>query len=235
MRISGLFLLICILFSCSEETPKAVSSRNELKKYIEERYQTKEVSATFGPEIKNGKEESCFRVSVGKSPVIDQSKSEPELFTSDIVFRLYCDMDKSERKKYDVFSVKITQNNQVTEISYTNKQLKEVNTNLLWLDGFFQLLAKKEYHFAKGQFNSGLVDTAAIDLEGTYESIAQNLGKLKKQELQGFEIGETSIDSHTYPVMKAHYISFYENQYTLCTYTLLMDASNQKLIDLEIK
>ncbi len=237
MRILASISFLFLLFSCSTntETKKAISASNEINKYIQKRYKTAEVSSTFGSETKNGKEESYFRISVGKSTVIDNSKSSPELFASDIAFRLFCDMDKAERKATDIISVKITQNNQVTETKYSPEQLLEANVNLLWLDGFFRLVAEKEYDFAKAQFNTKLVDTSSVNLNATYETLSQNLGKLKNQELQGFEITEAKVDSKTYRVLVAHYISFYEKQYTLSKYALLMDEPDQKLVNMDIK
>ncbi len=237
MRIFGLLFLLSLLFSCTTgtETKKAVSLSDELSKYIQKRYQTSEVTSTFGSETTNGKEEKTFGIKVGKSTVIDNSKSSAELFASDIAFRLFCSMDKTERKKYDIISVSITQRNRVSEIKYTPEQLLEVNVNLLWLDGFFRLVNEKEYHFAKAQFNPEMVDTSTIDLKTTYETMDFNIGKLKNHELQGFEIVETEIDSKTYRMLQAYYISFYEKQYTLSKYALLMDSPEQKLVNMEIE
>ncbi len=232
MRIFSLLILVFLLFSCSEETEKEISVSNEIKEYIQKRYQTSEISSSVGSEIRNGKKENNFNISVGKSTVMDNSKSGPELFASDIAFRLYCGMDETERKKYDVIAVKVTQRNKVTEMRYSNKELLDANTNLLWLDKFFRMVEKKDYQKAKEQFNTQLVDTATVDLKNTYESLSFSLGNLKNQELQGFEIIESKVDSKTYRVLQASYISFYDKEYTLSKYALLMDEPEQKLVNL---
>lgn len=235
MRIFPFLILVSLVFSCSEETEKTVSARNEINEYIQKRYQTSEVSSVFGSEPRNGKEENYFNISVGKSSVMDNSKAAPELFASDIAFRLYCGMDETERKKYDVISVKITQKNHVTEVRYSNKTLLDVNTNLIWLDKFFRMIDQKNYQKAKEQFNTQLVDTTTVDLKTTYEPLSFSLGNLKKQELQGFEIIESKVGSKTYRVLQASYISFYDKEYTLSKYALLMDEPEQKLVNMEIE
>lgn len=235
MRTVSLVLLLCIFFSCTNETEKTVSDSLEICAYIQKRYKTTDATCTFKSETVHGKTKKNVEVRVGKSELIDHSQSHPELFASDIAFRLYCGMNKSERKKYDLFIISITKNNHATEIHYKNKTLQEVNSNLLWLEGFFRLVNEKEYAFARAQFNTELVDTATVDLQNTFESLSENLGKLKKQELQGFEILESTVNSKTYRVLQATYISFYEKQYTLSKYALLMDEPNQKLVNFVIE
>ena len=234
MRILSVLLLVSLLFSCSEETQKDISVSNEITEYIQKRYET-DVTSIVRSETRKGKEENYFEITVGKSSVMDQSKAEPELFTSDIAFRVYCGMDEAARKKYDIISVKITQKNHVTVMRYSNKELLDANTNLIWLDKFFRMVEAKDYQKAKEQFNTQLVDTATVDLKTTFEGISFSLGELKNQELQGFEIIESRVRAKNYRVLQASYISFYDKEYTLSKYALLMDEPEQKLVNLEIK
>jgi hypothetical protein len=235
MRIIPIFLLMFGIFSCSEETQKEMSVSNEITEYITKRYQTGDITSSVRSETKNEKEENYFEIKVGKSPVMDNSKSRPQLFTSDIAFRVYCGMDEAARKKYDIISVKITQKNHATVMRYSNKELLDANTNLIWLDKFFRMVEAKDYQKAKEQFNAKLVDTATVDLKTTYESLSFSLGNLKNHELQGFEIVESKVDSKTYRVLQASYISFYEKEYTLSKYALLMDEPEQKLVNMDIQ
>ncbi len=235
MRIYPILLLVSLFFSCTEETKKPVSVSNELSDYIQKRYQTTDVTSSSALELKHGKTTNSFLVSVGQSTLIDSSKSSPKLFASDIAFRLYCGMKKAERKNYDVFAVKINQRSQVTEMRYSNKELREVNTNLLWLEGFFRLIDEKEYALAKRQFNPKLVDTSTVALETTFESMSQDLGKLKNRELQGFEINDVKVGSKTYRVLQANYILFYEKHYSQSKYALLMDETEQKLVNFNVE
>jgi hypothetical protein len=235
MRIFSISLLIFGIFSCSEEAQKEMTVSNEITEYITKRYQTGDITSIVRSETKKGKEENYFEIKVGKSPVMDNSKSRPQLFTSDIAFRVYCGMDEAARKKYDIISVKITQKNEVTVMRYSNKELLDANTNLIWLDKFFRMVEAKDYQKAKEQFNAKLVDTATVDLKTTYESLSFSLGNLKNHELQGFEIVESKVGSKTYRVLQASYISFYEKQYTLSKYALLMDEPEQKLVNMDIQ
>ena len=235
MRIFSIFLLAFGIFSCSEDSAKEISVSNEITEYISKRYQTTDITSTFGSKNKQGKKENYFEISVGKSQVMDNSKARPELFTSDIAFRVYCGMDEKERKKTDNITVTVSQKNRVVKMSYTNKELLDANTNLIWLDKFFRMVERKDYQKAREQFNTELVDTATVDLKNTYESLSFSLGTLKNHELQGFEIIESKVDSKTYRVLQASYISFYEKEYTLSKYALLMDEPSQKLVNLEIE
>lgn len=233
MRILSVLLLVSLLFSCSEETQKDISVSNEITEYIQKRYET-DVTSSVRSETRKGKKQNYFEIKVGKSAVMDKSKAEPELFTSDIAFRVYCGMDETERKKYAVISVKVTKKNKVTEMRYSNKELLDANTNLVWLDKFFRMVERKDYQKAKEQFNTQLVDTATVDLKTTFEGISFSLGELKNQELQGFEIMEAKVGSKTYRVLQAFYISFYDKEYTLSKYALLMDEPEQKLANFKI-
>lgn len=234
MRITGIISLIFLFFSCSEETKQSVSSDNELKKYILERYKTSDVNSTIKTTYQNGKTENAIEVSVGKSSLIDNSKSEPEQFASDIALRLYSGMEKTERDKYDVFAVKITQKNHTTEIRYKNKSLQEAKNNLMWLEGYFMLIDDKAYADAMGQFDPG-VDTSTLDLDTLYESLSRELGELKNRDLQGFRIGETQFNGKTVRAMKATYILFYEKHYLITHYMLLMDKPGQKLTAIDVE
>lgn len=234
MRIFGLLLFLCLLFSCSTEQKKSISASNELIGYIQKRYKTNEVSSTTTSEKKDGKTKTTFSISIGKSAVIDSSKSDPQLFASDIAFRLFCGMKKEELKQVDLFKVKIMQRNHTTEVPYSKGQLQEVNANLLWLDGFFQLIDKKEYALAKSQFNPKLVDTSTVELESIFENITINLGKLERHELQGFEIREILVGSKKHRVLQANYIFFYQEHYTQAKYAILMDEAEQKLVNFKV-
>lgn len=232
MRITSLFLAL-ILFSCSVETKKPVSVSNELVSYIQKRYKT-DVSSTVASEKKDGKTKTTFTISLDKSAVIDSSKSDPQLFASDIAFRLFYGMKEQDLKQIDGFCLKIRQRNHTTEVRYSKEQLQEVNANLLWLDGFFQLIDKKEYALAKSQFNPKLVDTSTVALESIFENITVNLGKLERHELQGFEIREIIADSKKHRVFQANYIFFYQEHYTQAKYAVLMDEAEQKLVNFRI-
>jgi hypothetical protein len=144
-------------------------------------------------------------------------------------------MDETERKKYDIISVKVTQKNHMTVMRYSNKELLDANTNLIWLDKFFRMVEAKDYQKAKEQFNTQLVDTATVDLKSTYEPLSFSLGELKNHELQGFEIIQSRVRSKNYRVLLASYISFYDKEYTLSKYALLMDEPEQKLVNLKIE
>lgn len=235
MRIIPIFLLVLLIFSCSEEAQKEMTVSNEITEYITKRYQTGDITSIVRSETKNGKKENYFEIKVGKSPVIDNSKSSPQLFTSDIAFRVYCGMDEAARKKYDIISVKITQKNEVTVMRYSNKELLDANTNLIWLDKFFRMVEAKDYQKAKEQFNAQLVDTATVDLKTTYESLSFSLGDVKNHELQGFEIIKSRVRAKNYRVLLASYISFYDKEYTLSKYALLMDEPEQKLVNMDIE
>lgn len=229
-----ILILVLILNSCSTETKKTLAASDELKKYILERYQTSDVSSTIGKTIKNGKTENTFEISVGKSTLIDNSKSDPEQFASDIALRLYSGLDETERKKYDVFTVGITKKNQTTEIRYQNKSLREAANNLTWLEGYFLLVDDKDYANAKLQFDPG-VDTASLDLKTLYETLSGQFGELKNRDLQGFSIGETQMNGKTVRAMKATYILFYEKHYLLTRYILLMDKPGRKLTAIDVE
>lgn len=231
-----ILLLALILNSCTTETKKTFSTGGQLRKYVQVRYEAKEVNSTIGTNYKNGKKESYFEIEVSKSKIIDNAKAEPEQFASDIALRLYSSLDKAERKKYDFFVVKITKNNRVTEFQYKNKTMQEVTDNLIWLEGtFMELIDEKEYIVARWRFDLQLVDTTGMDLEALYEPLEDKLGKLKSRELQGFLIGETKINGKKYRVMEATYLSFYEKHYTLSHYTLMMNDSEQKLLRIDIE
>lgn len=236
MRITGLIILISILFSCNTEvdTEKSADVSAELTQYIREKYQTTDVSSSVTSKTIQGKDEKTVLITVGKSPVIDQSKSDVELFASDIALRLYSGMKKGDREKYSIFAVKINRQNHQTETRYKNKSLQETTESLLWLEKYFRLINDKDYSAAKLQFDSR-VDTTALDLETLHEELSFNLGKLKNRELQGFIIGETTFDGKPVRALRATYILFYEKHYVLSHYMLLMDQKEQKLtaIDLE--
>lgn len=231
-----ILLLALILNSCTTETKKTFSTGGQLRKYVQVRYEAKEVNSTIGSNYKNGKKESYFEIEVSKSKIIDNAKAEPEQFASDIALRLYSSLDKAERKKYDFFVVKITKNNRVTEFQYKNKTLQEVTDNLIWLEGtFMELIDEKEYIVARWRFDLQLVDTTGMDLEALYEPLEDKLGKLKSRELQGFLIGEAKINEKKYRVMKAIYLAFYGKHYTLFHYTLMMNDSEQKMIRIDVE
>ena len=233
MRIIGLLLFLCLLFSCSIEQQKPVSVSNELTAYIQKRYQTA-VSSAAASETKDGKTRTTMIISLGKSAVIDSSQSEPQLFASDIAFRLFYGMKEEDLNKVDQFCIKIRQRDQTTEVCYSKKQLQEVDANLLWLDGFFQLIDKKEYALARSYFNPKLVDTSTVALESIFENITANLGKLERHELQGFEIREIIVGSKKYRVLQANYIFFYQEHYTQAKYAILMDETEQKLVNFKV-
>lgn len=233
MRIYCLLLLVSLFFSCNEETKKPVSVSNELIAYIQKRYKT-DVSSTSTSETGNGKTKTTLIISLGKSAVIDSSESNPQLFASDIAFRSFYGMKDQDLKQIDEFCLKIRQRDHTTEVRYSKEHLQEVNANLLWLDGFFQLIDKKEYTLAKSQFNPKLVDTSTVALESIFENITANLGKLERHELQGFEIREIVIDSKKYRVLQANYIFFYQEHYTQAKYAVLMDEAEQKLVNFRI-
>lgn len=237
MKPSSIFILLLffILASCSVETKKTNPVNDQLIQYIQKRYKTSEVSSIIGSESKKGKTNTSLLITVGKSNVIDSSKSDPQLFASDIAFRQFCDMKEQERKKYDMITVKINQRNKVTEVNYTKEKLLEVNVNLLWLDGFFRLIEEKEYALAKTQFNPKLVDTSTVELESIFEAVHTNLGKLNRHELQGFEIRDIKVDGKTYRVLQANYIFFYDEHYTQAKYAVLMDEPEQKLVNFLIQ
>ncbi|WP_343636126.1 hypothetical protein [Fluviicola sp.] len=236
MKQSSFLILILalVLHSCSTETKKSLAASDELKKYILERYQTSDVTATIGKTFKNGKTESTFEISVGKSTLIDNSKSDPEQFASDIALRLYSSLDQTERRKYDIFAVRITKKNRTTEIRYPNNSLQEATNNLTWLEGYFLLIDDKEYENAKLQFDPG-VDTASLDLKTLYETLSNRFGELKNRDLQSFTIGETQMNGKTVRAMKATYILFYEKHYLLTHYILLMDKPGRKLTAIDVE
>lgn len=234
MRIFGLLLFLGLLFSCSTERKESVSVSSELVSYIQKRYKTDDVSSTTASEARDGKTRTNLVISLGKSAVIDSSQSDPQLFASDIAFRLFYGMKKQDLQKIDGFRLKIRQRDQVTEVRYSKAQLQEVNANLLWLDGFFQLIDKKEYMLAKAQFNPKLVDTSTVALESIFENITVNLGKLERHELQGFEIREITVDSKKYRVLQANYIFFYQEHYAQAKYAVLMDEAEQKLVNFKV-
>jgi hypothetical protein len=233
MRIIGLLLFLCLLFSCSTEQQKPVSVSNELTAYIQKRYQTA-VSSAASAETKGGKTRTAMIISLGKSAVIDSSQSEPQLFASDIAFRLFYGMKEEDLNKVDQFCIKIRQRDQIREVCYSKKQLQEVDANLLWLDGFFQLIDKKEYALARSYFNPELVDTSTVALESIFENITTNLGKLERHELQGFEIREIMVGSNKHRVLQANYIFFYQEHYTQAKYAVLMDETEQKLVNFKV-
>jgi hypothetical protein len=235
MRIAVLILLTGLLFSCSEETSKDLVMNRELAGYIRKRYQAKDVSSSVNTSVNQGKTEQVLEVRVGKSTLIDQSKSEPELFASDIAFRLYCNLEESERKKYRFFSVKIIQNKRVTELRYTYETLEKVRVNLYWLEGYFTLTDDRAYADAKREFDPRLVDTATLHLQELYEPVISNLGVLKNRELQGFTIHDSKMDGQTYRILKTTYILFYEKNYVIADYTLLLDAEQQKLVGISFR
>lgn len=230
-----ILMLALILNSCTTETKKTFSTGGQLRKYVQVRYEAKEVNSTIGTRYKNGKKETYFEIGVSKSKIIDKAKAESEQFASDIALRLYSSLGKAEQKKYDFFVVKIEKNNRVTEFQYKNKTMQEVKDNLIWLEGtFMELIDEKEYIVARWRFDLQLVDTTGMDLEALYEPLEEKLGKLKSRELQGFLIGETKINGKKYRVMKAIYLSFYGKHYTLSHYTLMINDSEQKMLRIDI-
>jgi hypothetical protein len=236
MRILVSISLIFLLFSCNTQSKKAIQASNDLVEHIRKTYKTNDVSTTFGSKHNlNGEKETYVQVSVRNSKVINDSKWKPELFASEMAFRLFRAMGKTERKKYDTFSIEITQNNRGTEFIYNNKRLQEVENNILYMEHFFQLIQEKEYTAAKGQFKANMVDTSKIELATVYESLSKNLGELRYHELQSFEIVETQVNTKTYRILKAYYKSFYQKKHTLSSFALLMDEPDQKLVNIEIE
>ncbi|MCP2025389.1 hypothetical protein L1276_000529 [Flavobacterium sp. HSC-32F16] len=225
MKKRIIILIFLSLISCKQN--KLINNETEAVQQVLNFYNG-ECKKSKGIIFKNGENESYFELEISKSKLLNIDLSNLKSHSANIAYLFYSNLSNTDA--YDNIKVKINlSDGSSEEFSYSNEKLYEVEKLQPFISNVIEEIKLQKYDELVKLFDN-TVGINSKNIEGLFNKVEKEFGKIKKTQFQGFEFKEEKEFGNVIVIKEAFVF-----EKLAVSMNIIIKSSNSKIIALEFE